>query len=68
MIRFPRQPERVNLQFRTELFNALNHPNFALLANTDVFDSTGASTGSAGLLTATSTSARQILFGLKLQW
>jgi hypothetical protein len=68
MIRFPGQPERLNLQFRTELFNALNHPNFALPTNTDVFDSTGAPTGSAGLLTATSTSAREIQFGLKIKW
>ena len=67
-IRFPGQPERLNLQFRGEVFNTLNHPNFALPSNTDVFDSTGATTGSAGLLTATSTAAREIQFGLKLNW
>jgi hypothetical protein len=68
MIRFPGQPEGLNIQFRTEVFNALNHPNFALPSNTDVFDSTGAPTGSAGLLTATSTAAREIQFGLKVKW
>jgi hypothetical protein len=67
-IRFPGQPERFKVQFRTEVFNALNHPNFALPSNTDVFDSTGAPTGTAGLLTATSTSSREIQFGLKLGW
>ncbi len=60
--------EKLDLQFRAEIFNALNHPNFALPGNTDVFDANGASTGSAGLLTATSTSSRQIQFGLKVKW
>lgn len=67
-IRFPGQPERLNVQFRTEVFNALNHPNFALPSNTDVFDATGQPVGSAGLLTATSTASREIQFGLKLNW
>ena len=36
--------------------------------NTDIFDSTGASTGAAGLLTSTTTTAREIQFALKVIW
>jgi hypothetical protein len=36
--------------------------------HTDIFDSTGAPTGVAGLLTSTTTDARQIQFALKLIW
>ena len=68
MIHLPGELDQFDIQFRAELFNALNHPNFALPSNTDVFDAAGAATGSAGLLTATSTSARQIQFGLKIKW
>jgi len=57
--------EHLNLQFRTEVFNSLNHPNFSLPSQRTVFSSTGA-VGSAGLITTTKTSARQLQFGLKL--
>jgi hypothetical protein len=63
--------ENFNVQFRAEFFNILNHPNFAVPAtpnNTDIFDSTGAPTGVAGLLTSTTTTAREIQFALKLGW
>jgi hypothetical protein len=56
--------ERVALQFRTEFFNALNHANFGP-PNATVFSS-GAVSASAGLITATATTSRQIQFGLKL--
>jgi len=56
--------ERTNLQFRAEFFNALNHANFAT-PNATVFSS-GAYSASAGLITATATTSRQIQFGLKL--
>jgi Carboxypeptidase regulatory-like domain len=58
--------ERFKLQFRAEFFNLLNHTNFAT-PNTIVF--TSASTipsPTAGVITATSTTSRQIQFGLKL--
>jgi hypothetical protein len=60
--------ERVNLQFRAEFFNILNHANFNT-PNPIVFSSaaSGALT-SAGLITSTSTTSRQIQFGLKLLW
>jgi hypothetical protein len=63
--------ETFNVQFRAEIFNILNHANFALPVepdNTDVFDNTGAPTGTEGLLTTTTTSSRQIQFALKVVW
>jgi hypothetical protein len=59
-----RLTERTNLQFRAEFFNALNHPNFGI-PNATVFSGT-AFNPSAGLITATNTTSRQIQFGLKL--
>jgi len=56
--------ERVNLQFRTEVFNLLNHANFGT-PNATVFSS-GAISPSAGLITTTTTTSRQIQFALKL--
>jgi hypothetical protein len=64
-----RVSERFNIQFRAEIFNILNHPNFAPPAtpdNSDIFDGTGASTGVAGLLTKTTTTAREIQFAVKI--
>ena len=58
--------ERINLQFRAELFNVLNHANFNA-PNAIVFTPTGASP-TAGIITSTATSSRQIQFGLKLLW
>lgn len=63
--------ETFNIQFRAELFNVLNHPNFdppPTPSNTDIFTPTGATSGSVGVLTATSTSSRQIQFALKVMW
>ena len=56
--------ERVGLQFRAECFNALNRTNFGT-PNPIVFSGTGVSS-SAGLITSTATTSRQIQFGLKL--
>jgi hypothetical protein len=61
--------ERFNVQFRAEFFNILNHANFApptMPDNTDIFDGTGAPTGTAGLLTRTTTTAREIQFAVKI--
>ena len=63
--------ENFNVQFRAEIFNLFNHANFApptLPDNTDIFDSTGAPTGVAGLLSSTVTTAREIQFALKIIW
>ena len=56
--------ERTNLQFRAEFFNTLNHANFGT-PNATVFAGT-AFNPSAGLITTTTTTSRQIQFGLKL--
>jgi len=58
--------EALNLQFRAEIFNLLNRANFST-PNLIVFTPTGVS-GTAGAITSTSTSSRQVQFGLKLLW
>ena len=57
--------EKLNLQFRAEFFNILNHANFNT-PNPVVF--TPALSPTAGVITSTSTTSRQIQFGLKLFW
>jgi hypothetical protein len=58
--------ENLNLQFRAEFFNLLNRANFNT-PNAVVFTPTGVSP-TAGLITSTSTTSRQIQFGVKLLW
>jgi hypothetical protein len=62
--------ETFNAQFRVEVFNILNHANFAppTVSKLDVFDANGKATGTAGLLTATTIDSRQIQFALKFTW
>jgi hypothetical protein len=69
--------ENFNVQFRVEMFNILNHPNFAPPGagdgNTDIFDGTGKSLapspsnpgGTAGVLLRTTVPERQIQFAIK---
>jgi hypothetical protein len=66
--------ETFNVQFRLEMFNIMNHPNFAPPGpgdgNTDIFDATGTSLaptsgGPAGVLLRTTIPERQIQFALK---
>jgi hypothetical protein len=62
--------ERLALQFRAEIFNLLNRANFNT-PNLITFTASGATTktsGTAGAITSTSTSSRQVQFGLKLIW
>ncbi|MBV9158835.1 MAG: carboxypeptidase regulatory-like domain-containing protein [Acidobacteriaceae bacterium] len=61
-----RVSERTNLQFRAEFFNVLNRANFNT-PNAIVFTPAGVSP-TAGVITSTSTSSRQIQFALKLLW
>ena len=58
--------ERLNLQFRAEFFNVLNRANFNT-PNAVTFTPSGVSP-TAGLITSTSTTSRQIQFGVKLLW
>lgn len=68
-IRIRRMPETFRAQFRAEIFNALNRANFLPpLDNLKLFDASGHTVASAGLLDATATSSRQIQFTLKLIW
>src|SRR5438445_1414399 len=53
--------ERFNVQFRAEIFNILNHVNFApptTPTNTDIFDCAGNLNPAAGALTTTTAEAR----------
>ena len=58
--------ERLNMQFRAELFNILNHTNFNT-PNLIVFTPSGVSP-TAGAITNTATTSRQVQFALKLLW
>jgi hypothetical protein len=60
--------ERFNLQFRAESFNLLNRANLNA-PNPVVFTAaTGGASPTAGVVTNTSTTSRQLQFGLKLLW
>jgi hypothetical protein len=60
--------ERLNLQFRAEFFNLPNRANLNT-PNPVVFTAaTGGPSPTAGVITSTSTSSRQIQLGLKLLW
>jgi hypothetical protein len=64
--------ERLTVQFRAELFNLLNRanfntPNLIVFTPPTAANPTGLS-GTAGAITSTSTTARQVQFGLKLLW
>ena len=64
--------ERLSLQFRAEIFNLLNRanfntPNLIVFTPPTATNLTGLS-GTAGAITSTSTTSRQVQFGLKLLW
>jgi hypothetical protein len=52
---------RFGLQFRSEFFNSLNHPNFGLPGNS-------IGSASAGKISSVITNARQIQFAVRLHW
>ncbi len=63
--RFPLR-EKVDLQFRSEAFNLLNRPNFALPTSLVFTALNGIPNGSAGRIRSTVTTSRQLQFSLKL--
>jgi hypothetical protein len=61
--------ETFDVQFRAELFNALNHPNFAPpVNNLEALSATGTPVPGFGLIDHTQTPGREIQFALKLIW
>jgi hypothetical protein len=61
--------ENFNAQFRVEVFNIFNHPNFSPpLDHNQIFDGNGIPIPGAGAITTTVTTSRQIQFGLKINW
>ncbi len=66
--KFPLLGEAGALQFRAEVFNILNHPNFALARNQQVFTGAGTRNTSAGVITSLQAGAtpRDIQFALRL--
>ena len=57
----------VTIDFRAEGFNVLNRANFGLPRNR-IFNSRGQIPGSVGSITTTTTSARQVQFGVKVSF
>jgi Carboxypeptidase regulatory-like domain/TonB-dependent Receptor Plug Domain len=78
--RIPALSESFNAQFRVEAFNIFNRANFAIPTGSNggdrvLFAQTGSpdaltysTNGTAGQISSTTTTARQLQFGLKLIW
>ena len=60
--------ERLTMQFRSEFFNVFNRVNFNTPNPVVYASATGGPSPTAGVITSTSTTSRQIQFGLKLMW
>ena len=61
--------ETARLQFRAEMFNLLNRANFQPpLPNNSLFNTKGALLATAGVITSTATTSRQIQLALRLVW
>jgi hypothetical protein len=68
-IPIPKISEAFKAQFRTEVFNIFNRPNFTSPNdNRVIIDSSGNALPGAGAITLTNTDARLIQFALKLSW
>ena len=60
--------ERLGLQFRAEFFNILNHTNLHTPNEVVYTSATSGVSPTAGVVSSTSTTSRQIQFGAKLQF
>ena len=65
MTKINRVAEGKDLEFRAELFNFLNHPNFGAPNNNVFTDAAGTLDPNVGRITTTSTPMRQVQLGLK---
>ena len=68
LLKDTRLTERLKAEFRVEFFNSLNRANFNTPNLITFTQPGGTSATTAGIITSTSTSARQIQFALKLLW
>lgn len=60
--------ERLGLQFRSEIFNLLNHTNLNTPNPVVYAAATGGPSPTAGVITSTATTSRQVQLGIKLLW
>ena len=60
--------ERQSLKLRAEAFNVTNHPNFQVPSGRALFTRSGGRIGSAGRVTSTSTSSRQVQLALRWEF
>lgn len=61
--------DTVKIQFKAEAFNLANRPNFEPpVPNNAIYNSEGAPLASAGLITSTATTSRQVQLALRLSW
>ena len=60
--------ERLGLQFRAEFFNLFNRANFNTPNPVVYAAATGGPSPTAGVITSTATTSRQVQLGLKLAW
>lgn len=60
--------ERTSLQFRSDFFNLFNHTNLNTPNPVVYAAATGSPSPSAGVITSTPTTSRQVQLGLKLLW
>jgi hypothetical protein len=60
--------ERLHLEFRAEFFNLFNHTNFNTPNPVVYASATGGPSPTAGVITSTATTSRQVQLGLKLLW
>jgi hypothetical protein len=68
-IPLPKISESFKAQFRTEMFNIFNRPNFTSPNdNRVILDAANNQIANAGVFTLTNTTSRQIQFALKLTW
>ena len=69
-IPIPKFSDTFNVQLRSDIFNLVNHANLQMptASSLQVFTQTGALVPTAGLISSTATSSRQIQLSVKVVW